>query len=239
MTLQLAALAQGKRLAAVGALLLWGTAAHAQMPTLTAAEKAEGFTLLFNGKTLDGWRGYKTQEVPRNWHIVDGVLVREGEGEGGDLMTVDQYGDFELRFEWKISENGNSGVIYRIGETEQYPWQTGAEYQVLHNQGHSDGKLPITSAGSAFAVKEPVKDATRPLGQWNQARIIAKGAHIEHWMNGVKVVEYEVGSPDWLARVNASKFAKLANYGRLKSGYIALQDHGNVVSFRNVKIKKL
>jgi hypothetical protein len=157
---------------------------------------------------------------------VDGVLVREGEGEGGDLMTAEQYADFELRFEWKISENGNSGVIYRIAETEQYPWQTGPEYQILHNAGHSDGKIPLTTAGSDFAVKEPVKDVTRPVGEWNEARIVAKGNHIEHWMNGVKIVEYEVGSPDWLARVNASKFAKLAN-------------HGNVVSFRNLKIKRL
>lgn len=221
------------------AVLLLGSTVSAQGPQLTAAEKADGWKLLFDGKSFAGWRGYKTQEVPKNWHIVDGVIVRQGEGEGGDLMTAEQYADFEFRFDWKISENGNSGVIYRIGETEQYPWQTGAEYQILHNQGHSDGKLPITSAGSDFAVKEPIKDVTKPLGEWNEGRIVAKGNHIEHWLNGVKVVEYEVGSPDWLARVDASKFAKLANYGRLKSGYIALQDHGNVVSYRNLKIKRL
>ena len=224
---------------ALAALLLIGTVLNAQMPALTAAEKADGWKLLFDGKSLAGWRGYKTQDVPKNWHVVDGVLVRSGEGEGGDLMTADQYADFELRFDWKISEKGNSGVIYRIAETEQYPWQTGAEYQILHNAGHSDGKIPLTTAGSDFAVKEPVKDVTRPVGQWNEARIIAKGNHVEHWMNGVKIVEYEVGSPDWLARVNASKFAKLANYGRMKSGYIALQDHGNDVSFRNLKIRTL
>ncbi len=209
------------------------------LPQLTPAEKADGWKLMFDGKSLNGWRGYKTEAPPAGWKIVNGELALAGGEEGGDLMTVEQYGDFEMRFDWKISENGNSGVIYRIATTEQSPWQTGAEYQVLHNAGHSDGKLPITSAGSVFAVKEPIKDVTKPLGEWNEARIVAKGNHIEHWMNGIKIVEYEVGSPDWVARVQASKFAKLANYGRIKSGYIALQDHGNAVSYRNLKIKKL
>jgi hypothetical protein len=220
------------------AMLLLGTVVNGQTPTLTAAEKAGGWKLLFDGKSLAGWRGYKT-ETPAGWRAENGVLIRDGEGEGRDLMTVEQYGDFELRFDWKISENGNSGVIYRIATTEQYPWQTGAEYQILHNAGHSDGKNPITSAGSDFAVKEPTKDVTKPVGEWNEARLIAKGNHVEHWLNGVKIVEYEIGSPDWDARVKASKFAKLANYGRIKRGYIALQDHGNVVSFRNLKIKTL
>ena len=219
------------------AVLVLGTVVNAQMPMLTAAEKADGWKLLFDGKSLAGWRGYKTETPPTGWHAVDGVLIRDG--EGGDLMTAEQYGDFEMRFEWKITENGNSGVIYRIATTEQYPWQTGPEYQVLHNAGHADGKNPITSAGSNYAVNEPVKDLTKPVGQWNEARLIAKGNHVEHWMNGVKVVEYKIGSADWNKRVQASKFAKLANYGRIKTGYIALQDHGNVVSYRNLKIKKL
>lgn len=219
------------------AVLLLGSVACAQKSMLTAAKKADGWKLLFDGKSLAGWRGYKSETPPTGWRAVDGVLIRDG--EGGDLMTTEQYGDFEMRFEWKITENGNSGVIYRIATTEQYPWQTGPEYQVLHNAGHADGKNPITSAGSNYAVKEPVKDLTRPVGQWNEARLIAKGNHVEHWMNGVKVVEYEIGSADWQQRVAASKFAKLANYGRIKTGYIALQDHGNVVSYRNLKIRRL
>jgi hypothetical protein len=175
--------------------------------------------------------------VPAGWTVAGGVLTRSG--PGGDLMTVEQYGDFEMRFEWKVPENGNSGIIYRIAETEQYPWQTGPEYQVLHNQGHADGKNPITSAGSNYAVNPPVKDVTKPVGEWNEGRLLVRGHHVEHWLNGVKVVEYEIGSADWEARVKASKFAKVANYGRMKRGYIALQDHGDAVSYRNLKIRPL
>lgn len=204
---------------------------------LTAEEKAAGWQSMFTGTSLEGWRGYKTDAPPAGWIAKGGELVRDG--GGGDLMTVEQYGDFEMRFDWKVTANGNSGVIYRIATTEQYPWQTGPEYQVLHNAGHADGKNPITSAGSNFAVNPAVKDMTRPVGEWNEARLIARGNHVEHWLNGVKVVEYEIGSADWEARVKASKFAKLANYGRVRRGHIALQDHGDVVSYRNLKIRPL
>jgi hypothetical protein len=210
----------------------------AQSPaSLTAAEKAAGWKLLFDGTSLAGWKGYKTATAPTGWTVANGVLTRSG--AGGDLLTVEQYGDFEMRFEWKVPQNGNSGIIYRIAETEQYPWQTGPEYQVLHNQGHADGKNPITSAGSNYAVNPPVKDLTKPVGEWNEGRLIVQGNHVEHWLNGEKVVEYEIGSADWEARVKASKFAKVANYGRMTRGYIALQDHGDAVSFRNLKIKSL
>ena len=222
----------------VAAVFLLGTSTvYAQMPTLSAAEKAEGFKLMFDGKTLNGWRGYKTEKPSGGWRAEDGLLVRLG--GGGDLMTVEQYEDFEMRFEWKVTTNGNSGVIYRIATTEEYPWQTGPEYQILHNQGHRDGKDPITSAGSNYAVNPPPKDVTKPVGEWNEGRIVARGNHVEHWLNGVKVVEYEIGSPDWEARVKASKFAKMANYGRVKRGYIALQDHGAFVAYRNIKIRAL
>ena len=210
----------------------------AQSPvSLTTAEEAAGWKLLFDGTSLSGWKGYKTATVPAGWTAADGVLTRSG--PGGDLLTAEQYGDFEMRFEWKVPQNGNSGIIYRIAETEQYPWQTGPEYQVLHNQGHADGKNPITSAGSNYAVNPPVKDVTKPVGEWNEARLLVQGNHVEHWLNGVKVVEYEIGSADWEARVKASKFAKVASYGRMKRGFIALQDHGDAVSYRNLKIKPL
>ena len=110
---------------------------------------------------------------------------------------------------------------------------------VQHNAGHADGKNPITSAGSNYAVNEPVKDLSKPVGEWNEGRIIARGNHVEHWLNGVKVVEYEIDSPDWKARVQKSKFGKIPPYGTVKRGYIALQDHGNVVTYRNLKIKTL
>jgi hypothetical protein len=218
-------------------LTLLGTTVSAQMPSLTADEKAAGWKLLFDGKSLAGWRSYKSETPPTGWRAVDGVLVRDG--AGGDLMTAEQYDNFELRFEWKVTQNGNSGIIYRIATTEQYPWQTGPEYQILHNQGHKDGKDPITSAASNYAVNPPSKDVTKPVGEWNEGRLVARGTHVEHWLNGVKVVEYEIGSADWEARVKASKFAKLANYGRITRGYIALQDHGDLVSYRNVKIRAL
>ena len=221
----------------LAALVLFNTTMQAQMPALTAEEKAAGWKLLFDGKSLAGWRSYKSETPPTGWRAVNGELVRDG--EGGDLMTAEQFDDFELRFEWKVTANGNSGVIYRIATTEEFPWQTGPEYQILHNQGHRDGKAPITSAGSNYAVNPPTKDLTRPVGEWNEGRIVARGNRVEHWLNGGKVVEYEINSADWLERVKASKFAKLANYGRITRGYIALQDHGDVVSYRNIKIRTL
>jgi hypothetical protein len=222
----------------VAAVLVLGSVVNAQMPMLTSAEKADGWKLMFDGKSLAGWRGYKTETPPAGWQAVNGELVRQS-AEGGDLMTVEQYGDFEMRFEWKITQNGNSGIIYRASTTEPYPWHTGPEYQILHNAGHADGKNPITSAGSNYAVNEPVKDATRPVGEWNEGRIVAKGNHVEHWLNGVKVVEYEIGSADWNARVKKSKFGKIPPYATVKRGHIALQEHGAVVNYRNLKIKPL
>ena len=221
----------------LAALVLFNTTMQAQMPTLTAEEMAAGWKLLFDGKSLAGWRSYKSETPPTGWRAVNGELVRDG--EGGDLMTAEQFDDFELRFEWKVTANGNSGIIYRIATTEEFPWQTGPEYQILHNQGHRDGKAPITSAASNYAVHPPTKDVTRPVGEWNEGRLVARGNRVEHWLNGEKVVEYEINSADWLERVKASKLAKLANYGRIKRGYIALQDHGDVVSYRNIKIRTL
>jgi hypothetical protein len=154
-------------------------------------------------------------------------------------MTVEQYGDFDMRFEWKITEYGIRGIIYRIATTEPYPWHTGPEYQVLDNGHHPDGANAITSSGSNYAVNEPVKDVTKPVGQWNEGRIVAKGNHVEHWLNGVKVVEYEIGSADWNKRVQASKFGKIPPYATVKRGHIALQDHDSVVMYRNLKIKAL
>jgi hypothetical protein len=221
----------------LAALLLSGTVVNAQLPMLTAAEQADGWKLMFDGKSLAGWRGYKTEKPSGGWRAEDGLLVRLG--GGGDLMTVEQYEDFDMRFEWKITEYGNSGVIYRIGTTEPYPWHTGPEYQILDNARHPDGKNAITSAGSNYAVNEPVKDVTRPVGQWNEGRIVARGNRVEHWLNGVKVVDYEIGSADWKARVQASKFGKIPPYATVKRGYIALQDHESVVVYRNLRIKTL
>ena len=206
-------------------------------PMLSAAEKADGWKLLFDGKSLAGWRGYKTETPPTGWRAENGVLIRDG--DGGDLMTVEQFNDFELRLEWKISQNGNSGIMYHVVTGDQNPYESGPEFQILHNAGHKDGAIPKNTAGSNYAMHAPVKDVTRPVGEWNDIRLIVKGTHVEHWMNGEKLLEFEQFSSDWYARVKASKFAKMPPYGRYKRGHLVLQDHGNLVTYRNIKIKTL
>jgi hypothetical protein len=201
-----------------------------------AADKAAGWRPLFDGTTLTGWRGYRTPAAA-GWAAVDGTLARTG--PGGDLMTVDEFGDFELELEWKVGPGGNSGVIYRVATGPDQPWHTGPEMQVLDNTRHADGKNPLTSAGSNYAVHAPVKDVTRPVGEWNAARLVLRGAHVEHWLNGVKLLEYELWSPDWEARVKASKFATLPGYGRAKRGHLVLQDHNDPVWYRNIRVRPL
>ena len=205
--------------------------------TLTAAERKAGWLLLFDGKTLDKWRAYAAPQVPKGWQAVDGTITRIG--GGGDLMTRDQFANFELALEWRISPGGNSGIMFRVVEGPEAPYHTGPEMQILDNANHADGKAPETSAGSNYALHAPIRDVTRPVGSWNAVRLIAHGNTVEHWLNGVKVVEYELGSADWLARVRPSKFNDWPGYGKAPRGHIVLQDHGDVVSFRNLKIRVL
>lgn len=205
--------------------------------TLTSAEKAEGWQLLFDGTSLHGWRAFKSPTPPAGWKAVNGELVRQD--GGGDLMTVDQFGDFELRLEWKLSKDGNSGIMFRVTDQGAQTYETGPEFQILDNAGHKDGKQPMTSAGSNYAMHAPARDVTKPIGEWNDVRLIVRGAHVEHWMNGVKLLEYELWSEDWDKRMKASKFAKMPGYGRAKRGHLVLQDHGNLVWYRNIRIKAL
>jgi 3-keto-disaccharide hydrolase len=225
---------------AVAILTCWriADARDRVMNTLTPEEQAAGWKLLFDGKTLAGWQGFKSQTPPTGWEAVDGLLVREGSGSG-DLMTADEYGDFELQLEWKISKGGNSGIMFHVTTDGPETWSTGPEMQVLDNAGHKDGQNAATSAGSNYALHAPVRDVTKPVGEWNAARILVGGRHVEHWLNGVKIVEYELWSPDWEARVKASKFGKMPGYGRAKKGHIALQDHGDLVWYRNIKIRPM
>ncbi len=203
--------------------------------TLSDKERADGWKLLFDGKTTTGWRGVKKDKAPDGWAAVDGALVRvKG---GGDVVTVDQFDNFELVFEWKVAEGANSGVFYRVNE--DYGVIQSPEYQVLHNQKHQDGRNPKTSAASNYALHAPKKDLTKPPGQWNQGKIVANGNHIEHWLNGEKVVEYELASDEWTSLVKASKFKDMAHYGECTKGHIALQDHGDHVEYRNMKIRPL
>jgi Domain of Unknown Function (DUF1080) len=209
--------------------------------TLTPEEKKAGWKLLFDGKTTKGWRAYKGKQVPTAWTVKDGVLTFE-QKEGasrGDIVTVDQYGSFELALDWRISEGGNSGVMYHVLESEEHPWKTGPEMQVLDNTKHKDGKSPLTSAGACYALYPPSKDLSRPAGEWNQARLRVDGAQVEHWLNGEKVVSYEKGSEDWNTKVAASKFKDFSKFGKASKGHIDLQDHNDKVEYRNIKLRVL
>jgi len=235
-------LPSGARLvAALAAALACGSVVMAQngaANALTPQEKAAGWRLLFDGTSLQGWRGFKQKAAPESWKVAGGELTLVG--KGGDLITNDQFDDFELALEWKLAKGGNSGIFYHVlEEGGDQAYFTGPEYQLLDNSTHKDGASPLTSTGSNYALNPPARDVSKPVGEWNQTRIVAKGPHVEHWLNGVKVVEYELWSADWEARVKASKFAKMPGYGRAKTGHIALQDHGDPVSFRNIKVRKL
>ena len=205
--------------------------------TLTDEEKAQGWRLLFDGTSMEHWRGFKKTDVPAGWQVVDGTIHRAD--KGGDIVTRDQFDDFELQIEWASTEGGNSGIFFRVSEDYDAVWHTGPEMQILNNDVHKDGETPETRAGSNYALHAPAKEVCRPAGQWNHVRIVADGPHVEYWLNGEKVVAYEVGSEDWERRVAASKFAQHENYGRLRSGHIALQDHNDPVWFRNIKIRPL
>jgi Domain of Unknown Function (DUF1080) len=209
--------------------------------TLTNQERAEGWKLLFDGTTATGWRGYNKDVAPEGWQVVDGTITLDG-SKVGDLITVDEYENFDFAFEWRISKNGNSGVFYLVQEKPELKntYNSGPEYQVLDNEGHPDAKNgPDRFAGANYALQAPTKSDTKPVGQWNQSRIVKNGAHVEHWLNGEKVVEYELWSDNWKAQVAKSKFNAMPAYGTAKKGHLALQDHGNPVSFRSLKIKVL
>ncbi len=204
---------------------------------LTPEEEAAGWKLLFDG-TLEGWRGYRTAEPPQGWSAENGTLAFTPGVGGGDLITVERFADFDLALEWKIGEGGNSGVFFRVTEAEGEPYWTGPELQILDNVAHRDGRTPETSAGANYGLHGPVEDVTRPVGEWNQVRIEVRGSQVEHWMNGVRIVAYELGTPEWRARVAQTKFAEWPGYGTAPEGHIGLQDHGDPVWYRNVKIRE-
>lgn len=194
---------------------------------------------LLGDTPANDWRGFRRADLPAGWQMVDGALTRVA--QGGDIITRETYDNFELTLEWKISPGGNSGIFFRVVEdsTLNAVYLTGPEMQVLDNAGHADGKTPSTSAGSNFALHAPTRDATKAVGEWNAVRLLVNGAHVEHWLNGEKVVEYELWSDDWKQRVQASKFKAWPRYGMERRGHIALQDHGDWVAFRNIRIRRI
>src|SRR3954469_9956366 len=206
--------------------------------TLTAAQNAGGWRPLFDGTSTDAWRGYKSQTLPAGWRIADGVLTKTGSAE--DLVTRDQFGNFELAFDWKLAPGGNAGIFYRGTEEYDHIYWTAPEYQLLDNIKADDNKTPLTRAAAVYALYPAPDGHVKPVGEWNQARIVAKGNHVEHWLNGFLMEQYELFSPDWEAKVQASKFKDWPHYGRSPRGHIALQgDHNGELAFRNIRIREL
>ncbi len=185
-----------------------------------------------------GWRGFRKESLPDGWRVVDGALTRVG--VGGDIVYgAKAFADFELELEWKLRPAGNSGIFFRATEDVRRMFEGAPEMQVLDNEGHPDNKTNLTVAGSNYALHPAPRDATRPIGEWNAVRIVARGAHIEHWLNGRKVVDYELWTPEWEAKVKASKFVEWPTYGRAKAGFIGLQDHNDWVAYRNIRVREL
>lgn len=201
----------------------------------TEVEKA--WVNLLGDNAKERWRGYKEEGWPKGWKVEDGVLSRfEG---GSDIMTVAKYADFELQLEWKISEGGNSGIMYRVRTGDKAPYFTGPEYQVLDNKRHADGASTLTSSGSLYGLYAPAKDWTKPIGEWNKTRIVVRGKHVRHWLNGRNTVNCKIDSDDWNERLEKSKFKEWEQFAKISTGHIALQDHGDLVWYRKVRVRTL
>ena len=224
---------------------------------LSAAERDAGWTLLFDGRTFDGWRGLGYAGVPsKHWIVENGTIRKIASGsvpvqadgqpsEGGDLMSVRMWRDFELAWDWKISEGGNSGVKYNVSEdlsTAMAPPHAakGFEYQMLDDARHSDGKLAIHRTAALYdLIPAPDDKPVRRVGEWNHSVIVLSGNHGEHWLNGRKVIEYELGSPAMTEALARSKYAPMRWFAERRAGHIVLQDHGDEVFFRDLKIREL
>jgi len=240
------------------ALVAQGTqSAPAPLNALTAAERAAGWRLLFDGRTLRGWRGLGYDSVPTaHWVVVDGTIKKVASGKvptlpdgqplnGGDLMTVDAFGDFELTWEWKVTPGANSGLKYNVSEelsVKEAPNHAalGFEYQILDDDRHPDGKLPSHRAGALYDLIAPSRPThVRPVGEWNQSKLVFRGNHGEHWLNGAKLLEFDLGTARMDSALAKSKFRSLPWFGERRRGHIILQDHGDEVYFRNIKVREL
>jgi hypothetical protein len=241
-----------------GILISWVVACTAQAPaavegqpasvlpnlnTLTDAEKAAGWVLLFDGKTLNGWRNFRKEGVSGGWSVIDGALCRVDKS-ADDIITAGKFDNFELELDYKVPPHANSGLMYRVSEDEDRPWKTGVEVQLLDN---TYPKGDAQKSGWAYDLYRPAVDpntgkpidATKPVGEWNHVKLVCNGPHIEHWMNGVKYVEYDLGSDDWNQKLAKSKFAKMPKFAKNTTGHISIQgDHGNIC-FANIKLRPL
>lgn len=214
-------------------------------PALTEAQKAEGWKLLFDGKSLNGWQFFKGRKG-NTWEVKNGMLHckplnenAQGDGdERADLMTNDEFENFELVFDWKIAAEGNSGVIYRVTEEFEQPYFSGPEYQLMDDKGFPNESADHLS-GTVYGLYTTTSKTLQPAGEWNHSKLVVNKNHVEHWLNGQKVVEYELRSEDWQKRKAASKWKDAAGYGLAPRGHIDLQDHGSEVWFKNVLLKVL
>jgi hypothetical protein len=216
--------------------------------TLSPEEKAQGWILLFDGQTIQGWHTYGQTTVGSAWKTDAGTIHLDASAKkgyqvqgGGDLVTDSIYKNFDLTLEWKISKNGNSGILFDINEDPKYKetWNTGPEMQVLDNDGHSDGKIKKHRAGDLYDLISSSSEPVHSVGSWNLVEIKLNGGKLDLFMNGVDVVSTTMWDDKWWALVKGSKFASMPGFTKTQSGRIALQDHGNDVWFRNIKIKRL
>lgn len=238
-----------RRIATLAAILASVTACNTEAPqgeAMTEENEAGNWVELFNGENLDGWRGYNADTPGAEWIVEDGAIVLDvdedtDEMTAGDLITEKQYRNFELELEWKVPEAGNSGIFYGVREIpgHEVAYETGIEMQVLDDERHPDGRVPETSAGACYGLYGPGDKTLRPVGEYNTARLIVKDGHVQHWLNGEKIVEYVIGSDDWNERVANSKFAEWEHFARYRRGHIGLQDHTDRVWFRNIRIREL
>jgi cytochrome c len=213
---------------------------------LTSDERGQDWALLFDGKTMSGWRGFDDKAVPRAWRVENGALTLSklptGEStEGrGDIVTHAQFAGFELRLQWAVEPGANSGIFFFAREgTADRIWKTAPEVQVLDDARHKDGALPSHRAGALYDIYEPKCNALKPAGEYNDARLVVRQGHVEHWLNGYKLVEYDLDSQDFRKAVAASKFRDQPQFARVHRGRLGLQDHGDVIRFRNIRLRQL
>ncbi len=236
---------------ATAVALVGGVATSCQKHnTLSEAEKAEGWQLLFDGETLNGWRSFNETELLGGWHVVDGCIQAKGEGgdASGYIVTDKQYANFELVWDWKLTHGGNSGMLYHVVEHPKFkvPYVTGPEYQLIDNEGWEEVNAPTKleewqKLGVDYAMHLPdySKMKVNPVGEWNSSKIVYDNGHVEHWLNGEKILEFEAYTEDWFAKKASGKWGTATEYGLAHTGVICLQDHGDPASFRNIKIKEL